>query len=311
MAELPLTKVWDGISFMQNRNSESHQIMEELIRQARERKLLAERTVRELLALAPLDKPVLEKGKTYYMTEPIAGPDARGELTPVASQLLAYLGFNTAESDPPGTPAAHLFSSRLFRQEPIFRLSSQRFRQLCEERKVFVVTGKAARPTSAGPAAPTGPHSAAASGAASGAASATMDGDPNCPSLPAGEDPGFAAVLQALGSTTLQYQSEERVSFQSVITDILQAQRVFNTLRDINQSLGIAQAAMVAFDAKVSQWEFRFTDFFQRNRPETVGMTTINSLKAQQSKGRTHLGSARYQFRKLLSNLEQAKTQTE
>jgi hypothetical protein len=293
--------------------------MDELIRQARERKLLAERAVRELLALAPLDKPVLEKGKTYYMTEPIAGPDARGELTPVASQLLAYLGFNTAESDPPGTPAAHLFSSRLFRQEPIFRLSSQRFRQLCEERKVFVVTGKAARPTSPGPATPTAPSTAAASGAtsgvasgaASGAASATTDGDPNCPPLPAGEDPGFAAVLQALGSTTLQYQSEERVSFQSVITDILQAQRVFNTLRDINQSLGIAQAAMVAFDAKVSQWEFRFTDFFQRNRPETVGMTTINSLKAQQSKGRTHLGSARYQFRKLLSNLEQAKTQTE
>ncbi|MBM4003951.1 MAG: hypothetical protein FJ295_11810 [Planctomycetes bacterium] len=302
---------------MENRRTESSQIMEELVRQARERKLLSERAVRELLVISPLDKPVLEKDKTYYMTEPIVGSDARGEWTPVASQLLGYLGFNNAETDPPGTPAAHLFSSRLSRDAPVFRLSSQRFRQLCEERKVFVVTGKAVRTAPAVPAAPAGqaaPVPPASPGAAPNSLAATAavtDGGSDFPPLPVGEDPGFAAVIQALGSTTLQYQTEERVSFQSVITDILQAQRVFNTLGDLQQSLGIVQAAMVAFDSKVSQWEYRFTDFFQRNRPETVGMTTINSLKAQQSKGRTHLGSARYQFRKLLSNLEQAKTQAE
>lgn len=268
--------------------------MDELIRYAKSHKMLPQQIVNSSLVIVPLDKPVLTKGKVYYITQPITDSDEEREFAPVASQVVEYVGFNNLESDKPGTPAAHLFFSRLSRQKIIFRLTTQHFRQLYDERQFFLVTGKAARTPP--PAEPALKKSEAVNGPS-----------PSEVKTQVLEDPGFAAVIQALSSTTLQFQNEDRVSFQSVITDILQAQRVFNTLQDIQQSLGIIQSALVVFDSRVSQWENRFAVFFQQNRAEKVGMTTINNLKAQLSKGRTHLGPAKYQFGKLMSNLEQAK----
>jgi hypothetical protein len=291
-------------SHSQDRRSEATSVMDELIRHAKEKKVLLEGTVRTLLAIMPLEKTVLEKGKVYYITEPITGADEQREFAPVASQLVEYFGFNNAESDSPGTPAAHLFFSRLLRQKTIFRLSTHHFRQLCDNRKIFIVTGKVVRASPASEAASKAPEPATTLSSASGTG-------PESNFLPSKEDPGFAAVIQAVNSMTLQYQTENRISFQSVASDILQAQRVFNTLQDINQALGLVQAAFAAFESKVNQWENKFAVFFQQNRPETVGMTLMNNLKAQQNKGRIHLRSAQYQFGKLISNLEQAKVNLE
>jgi len=291
-------------SHSQDRRSEPRSVLDELIRHAKEKKVLHEGTVRTLLTIVALDKTALEKGKVYFITEPITGADEQREFAPVASQLVEYLGFKNAEADSPGTPAAHLFYSRLLKSKTIFRLTTQRFLQLCENRRLFIVTGKAAGALSTSDAAPKEPEPATA-----------LPAEPESSSesklLPSKDDPGFAAVIQAVNSMTLQYQTENRVSFQSVSNDILQAQRVFNTLYDINQSLGMVQAAFATFESKVNQWENKFAVFFQQNRPENVGMTIVSNLKAQQNKGRIHVRSAHYQFGKLISNLEQAKTNLE
>lgn len=275
-------------------------MIEELIQHAKQNGVLHDRFVKTVLALAPLEKALLAKGKVYYFTEPITGAEEQRAFVPVASQVVEYLGFDNLDSDKPGTPAAHLFRSRLLGQEVVFRLSSGQFRQLFDDRKIFLVVGKAVQASPASPTASRAPEPAKAPPAES-------SNTPETQILSTTEDPGFAAVIQALGATTLQFQSEDRVSFQSIITDILQAQRVFNTLHDVNQTLGIVLSASGSFASKVNQWENRFTAFFQQNRPEKVGMTTINNLKSQQNKGRGHLGSAKYQFGKLISNLEQAK----
>jgi len=275
--------------------------MEELIRHAKEKKVLTEKTVRTLLAIMPLDKAVLERGKVYYISQPITEDDEQREFAPVASQLVEYLGFSNEKSDPPGTPAAHLFLSRLLKQKMIFRLTTLQFRRRFEHGSVFLVTGKAAGASLTSDAMTKEAESETSSESETGSGS----------NLSSKEDPGFAAVIQAVNLTTLQYQTENRISFQNVVSDIHQAQRVFHTVQDINQALGMVQAALIAFDSKVNEWENRFAVFFQRNRPETVGMSTINNLKAQQNKGRIHLRSAKYQFGKLISNLEQAKVNLE
>jgi len=277
--------------------SEARSVMDELIRHAKEWKVLHEKKVRTLLEIMPLEKSALQKGKVYYITEPITGPDEQREYAPVASQLVEYLGFKNEETDSPGTPAAHLFFSRLLKQKTIFRLTTQHFRQLCDNRKILLVTGKVAGASAASQVASKEPEPAPS--------------DSESKLSTSKEDPGFAAVVQAVNSATLQYQTENRVSFQNVVTDILQAQRVFNTLHDINQSLGMVQTAFASFESKVNQWENKFVVFFQQNRPENVGMTTMSNLKAQQNKGRIHLRSANYQFGKLIANLEQAKINLE
>jgi hypothetical protein len=185
------------------------------------------------------------------------------------------------------------------RQKPVFRLTTHRFRQLCEYGSVFIVTGKAVRAAS----------EAASKELETATPASEAGSESKAPS--AQQDPGFAAVVQAVSSATLQYQTENRVAFQNVVNDLLQSQRVFHTVQDINQALGMVRVALGSFESKVNQWESRFAVFFQQNRPETVGMTTINNLKAQQNKGRIHVRSAVYQFGKLISNLEQAKVNQE